>query len=258
MEEKDIPIKIIDKREDPFVEVSKMAYEAGLKDGRNESGLYAIIPMSILENTTLPANAKLLYGEIMALSKKSGKCYATNEHLADMLGLKKPSIPSLLKELAGTGLIIVDIKRSSKGTYRDIMVSFFNDGRYNSTTRGGIVRQRGQNRNRQIEIDKIDNIATSQVAGKEINLLIELFKTVNPSYEQLFKNISQRKALGRMLAKHGKEKIEWAIGILEQTNKIPFSPTITTPIALENKLGDLISFCNKEKIKTNQNKIIKI
>ena len=142
-------IKVIDKREDPFVAVSKIAYEQGLKDGRNESGLYAIIPMSILENKKLSANAKLLYGEIMALSKKSGKCYATNEHLSECLGLSKRSIPALIKELSGIGLLMVSIDRSSKGTYRDIVVSFFNDGGYSSLAMGGVAKQRGQKRNRQ-------------------------------------------------------------------------------------------------------------
>src|SRR5256885_2262511 len=85
--------------------IGKPAYEKGLLAGRQEIGMFAIIPVSILENKNLSANAKLLYGEIMALSKKSGKCYASNEYIAEMLGLKKSSIPGLLKELAGNGLV---------------------------------------------------------------------------------------------------------------------------------------------------------
>lgn len=119
-----------------LTEESKVAYEKGLLAGRQESGLFAIIPMAILENKTLSANAKLLYGEIMALSKKSGICYATNEYMADVLGLVKNSIPQLLKELSGCGLIIVDIERNQKGTYRNITISYFQGGG-SSSNEGG-------------------------------------------------------------------------------------------------------------------------
>jgi len=97
-------------------------------------------------------------------------------------------------------------------------------------------------------------LATQSVAGKEINDLIELFKSINPSYERLFRNISQRAAIERMVKKHSLEKIEWAIKVLDKTNKMPFSPTITTPIQLEMKLGDLIAFIQKSKLKAEAKK----
>lgn len=249
-------MKLFDEKQlEAVMDLIKQTYKAGLEIGRNESPLFAIIPMSILENQNLSANAKLLYGEIMALSKKSGKCYATNEHLGKILGLKRESIPQLLRELSGNGLVFVDIKRTKDGTYRDIRVLFFDNGGYGNLTMGGMAEQQGQKRNRQIEIDKENtNLATPSVAGKDINLLIEMFKEVNPSYVQLFKRPPQRQALERMLKLHGQEKLEWAIKILDKTNKMPFSPTITTPTQLENKLGDLIAFCQKEKIKSDNKK----
>ena len=128
------------KQLEAVMDLIRQTYKAGVSDGRNESPLFAIIPVSILENSELSANAKLLYGEIMALSKRSGKCYATNAHLAKMLSLSDRSIPQLLKELSGIGLVIIDIKRSSKGTYRDIMVSFFNEGGHRSITRGASLK----------------------------------------------------------------------------------------------------------------------
>ena len=159
----------------------KIAYEKGLLEGRQEIGMFAIIPVSILENKNLSANAKLLYGEIMALSKKSGKCYATNEYLANMLGLKKESMPQLLKELSGIGLILVNINRSPKGTYRNITVSFFNEGGYQSITRGGRLRQRGgaslDNEDKididKVDIDKVELLAENKFSAPHI-------KKINP------------------------------------------------------------------------------
>ena len=116
--------------------------------------LYAIIPISILESKELTANAKLLYAEVMALSKKSGRCFATNEYLATRLGLSPRTIPALLQELNGCGILHSDVKRNSKGTYRNITVSFFGDEGHRSFARGGIAIPRGQKRNRQREIEK--------------------------------------------------------------------------------------------------------
>ena len=103
-------------------------------------------------------------------------------------------------------------------------------------------------------IKDTNNTAIQRIAGKEINDLIELFKSINPSYERLFRNISQRAAIERMVKKHSLEKIEWAIKVLDKTNKMPFSPTITTPIQLEMKLGDLIAFIQKSKLKAEAKK----
>ena len=64
-----------------------------------EPNFFAVIPISILEKKTISANAKLLYAEIIALSKKSGKCFAKNEYLAERLGIEKDTVRSLLAEL---------------------------------------------------------------------------------------------------------------------------------------------------------------
>jgi hypothetical protein len=108
--------------------------------------------------------------------------------------------------------------------------------------------------------DSKDKIATPPaVAVKdEINPLIELFKPVNPSYKRLYANTTQRVALARLVKEHGAEKVKEFINILPKTNTMPFSPTITTPLQLESKLGQLWAFCQKESLKINQNKIIKI
>lgn len=89
--------------------------------------------------------------------------------------------------------------------------------------------------------------SNASVAGKEINNLIFLFKEVNPSYERLFSNKTQRAAMERLVKKWGREKIESVIKFLPQIFGKKFAPTITTPVQLENKMGDLISFIKKER-----------
>ena len=91
----------------------------------------------------------------------------------------------------------------------------------------------------------IQKIATPSVASKEINDLIELFKPINPSYERLFANKTQRQALERLVKKFGTEKVKNMIEFLPNIFGKPYAPQITTPYMLEQKLGDLISFINK-------------
>lgn len=66
---------------------------------------YAIIPANIRYDKDLPANAKLLYGEITALCNKNGFCWATNEHFANLYCVSKTTISLLIKKLIDKGYI---------------------------------------------------------------------------------------------------------------------------------------------------------
>ena len=81
-----------------------------------------------------------------------------------------------------------------------------------------------------------------QSFADEINPLIELFKSINPSYERLFANKTQRAAIERIIKKFGAEKAEKLIRSLDKVFGEPFAPRITTPIQLESKLGDLLAY----------------
>lgn len=101
-------------------------------------------------------------------------------------------------------------------------------------------------------------LATTSVAepkerkDQDIFDLIELFKPINPTYERFFKNTTERVAIEQLLKKLGREKLEQLIAILPETNKMPYAPVITTPWKLQMKLGDLLAFMSKEKIKVEQ------
>ena len=75
---------------------------------------YINIPIKVLENKSLPANAKLLLGYIMSL-EKGGKCYASNRHFAEVLGVGKIRISQLIKTLVDAKLLSVKIKRDANG-----------------------------------------------------------------------------------------------------------------------------------------------
>lgn len=89
-----------------------------------EPSAYAIIPVSILERRDLSANTKLVYAEMVALSRKSGAVWATNTTLADRTGISERSVQRCISDLQEDGLIEVSIDRRKDGTWRSIRVLF--------------------------------------------------------------------------------------------------------------------------------------
>jgi hypothetical protein len=83
---------------------------------------------------------------------------------------------------------------------------------------------------------------------KDLNYLIAMFKPINPNFERLFPNKSQRAALQRQVNKFTLPKIENLLTQLPVLLARPYCPQITTPVQLENKMGDLINFMRKEKL----------
>ena len=66
---------------------------------------YAIIPANVRYDRSLKANEKLLYGEITALSGKSGSCWATNGYFSELYGVSKISISNWISNLEKQGYI---------------------------------------------------------------------------------------------------------------------------------------------------------
>ncbi len=96
-----------------------------------------------------------------------------------------------------------------------------------------------------VKLSKDNN--TSEPSSREIPLVIDLFKNVNPSYNKWFGNKTQRSACERMVKIHTFEKLKKIIEFLPVSNKKKFAPVVTTPLQLEDKFGALIAFWNKEK-----------
>lgn len=84
-----------------------------MDDSRTPS-YYAVLPASVRYDKSLIPNAKLLYAEITALQERTGYCFASNEFLSDLFGLKPATITSLLKNLKDNGYIEVDVVRDAE------------------------------------------------------------------------------------------------------------------------------------------------
>lgn len=78
-------------------------------------GYYAIIPADVRYDDRIPANAKLLYGEISALIGAAGFCYASNQYFAKIYGMSADSITRLFKKLEDNGYIRREIEKDHTG-----------------------------------------------------------------------------------------------------------------------------------------------
>jgi hypothetical protein len=76
----------------------------------SKKSYYAIIPAHIRYDALLPANAKLLYGELTALCNAEGYCWASNAYFAELYGVSKKSISNWITSLAKRGYISVEMK----------------------------------------------------------------------------------------------------------------------------------------------------
>lgn len=77
---------------------------------------YAVIPANVRYDKELPANAKLLYGEITALCNQKGYCWATNDYFAKLYNCAKSSVSRWIATLKERGYINIDLiyKEGSK------------------------------------------------------------------------------------------------------------------------------------------------
>jgi len=81
-----------------------------------EPSYYSVIPASVRYDNTLSPGARLLYGELTALTFKRGYCWATNEYMAGLFDVSPRQIRRWVSELDAAGHIevVLDDKRDRR------------------------------------------------------------------------------------------------------------------------------------------------
>ena len=75
---------------------------------------YAIIPAEVRYDKNLRANEKLLYGEITALTNKTGECWASNSYFAKLYNVTPQAISKWINDLNDKGYIKITYKKKHK------------------------------------------------------------------------------------------------------------------------------------------------
>lgn len=86
---------------------------------------YAIIPANVRYNNSIQQGAKLLYGEITALSNKTGCCWAGDQYFMGLYKVSQATIQRWLTSLEKNGYI--DTYRNRKVPFLAHFFDLFSD-----------------------------------------------------------------------------------------------------------------------------------
>ena len=89
---------------------------------------YAIIPANVRYDKSLTPSAKLLYGEITALSNKEKFCWASNKYFAELYEVSERNVQLWLKMLEDGGHIIR--KETGEGLETERRIYLTNESKF--------------------------------------------------------------------------------------------------------------------------------
>lgn len=230
---------------------------------------YITIPFRIVKDKRLDQSDRMLYGIVYWYEHmKDGRCFASNETMARILGTTARVVQNSLTRLENCGYIKREYKDESKRNRLEIksLIAFKYVSSMDDTKK--------TNDPQMIDVSPIDDTAydlwmtrvikgnknsdkdsapTSGARGERSKFnhqggeVIKAFESFNPSVKKYYNNTTQRKSCDRLIELHGLEKILKVIAILPKTNTIPYIPTITTPLQLEEKWSALESAMLRKK-----------
>jgi hypothetical protein len=99
---------------------------------------------------------------------------------------------------------------------------------------------------------------SNEIVSKEWNTYIDAFKPINPLWEDVYKNTTERKALQHLASKIGKEKLLRTIQALPEIVAMKTAPRITKPTELKRDLGKLLVFVKQNMGKSGKYQVSKI
>jgi predicted transcriptional regulator len=191
---------------------------------------------------------------------KRGEFITGLSKLSEETGISIQSIRTALNILKSTNTITI------KSTNKFSIIQIVNYDQYQnedikSTSKlTSKVTNNQQTTNKQLTTNKNDKNDKNEknIKNNNINIIIGMFKNVNPSYERLFANKTQRDSVERLLKKYGEAWLRSLINRLPEIIKMPYAPQITTPYELEMKLGKLKIFLEQEKNKVQEKGLLQL
>lgn len=107
-----------------------------MAEKNQQPAYWGVIPAPVRYDTRIPANAKLLYGEISALCNTEGYCWAKNEYFAQLFGWAAPTVTRLISNLRDAGYVAVEMVPTQTGSERRIFAGICTGGLRKIAERG--------------------------------------------------------------------------------------------------------------------------
>ena len=158
---------------------------------------YAIIPADVRYDEKLKLGEKMMYGEITALSKKNGICYASNNYFAKLYNVSPQAISKWIKNLEKNNYISISYERDGKAIIkRNISMVSTQVDRVSTEVEGGInsglegYQQEIKENNTSINNTSINNKEIYKESIEEIinylnNKIDTHYRTTTPKTKQL-------------------------------------------------------------------------
>lgn len=195
------------------------------------------------------------------------ECFPSMELISEELNISRNTVAKYIKMFTDYHLIATERTKNNNGTWKNNTyflldkIEWMNHaqplGMDNHaqllsepcTTIGHDHAQPLGNKETHINYTHIKETNTAHGAGNTTNALISLFKGINPSYQLFFARPPQRAAADRLLKLHD---FEWWQRFFEAYPKAledRFCPRATSPIKLEEKIGDIEHYGRSQKQK---------
>lgn len=200
-----------------------------------------------------------LYNAYASYARDKAEAWPSLKTVSRKLGISIPTILKYNKVLEEYGLIeiksgkedgksnIIYLKKASEGIKQV-------NTPYKRALYPGIKQVNTNEKNtNEKNMNDLPTIVGSEPEGsqeeKQVNAIIPYFEPIFPAYKKLYTNKTQRAAIKRLLKIMPKEQLIATLQILPQVLLRPYAPRITTPLQLEDKLGELKIFIGQEKSK---------
>lgn len=224
---------------------------------KEQPSYYAIIPADV-RYSSLPPNAKLLFGEITALCNKEGFCWAGNSYFATLYKVSPKTVSDWVSSLSKMGFIKVIISNNSE---RKIYIEGYRE-------KAGGVPEKDGTPHREMTVhnntsNTTENKSDAGVAVKEslhpmVPEIIKAFEGVDAKNKRFYGNKTQREASHFLISEYGFDEVVKRIGFLPQSNKKPYFPTITTPVELRDKWVKLQDAVDRYRSKLSEKNNVQV
>lgn len=171
--------------------------------------------------------------------------WITGSQIVLMTGLKKERVSEAKKRLIERKIVTENRNKISLNKDYDGWLELRKSVTIVTENRNKRLRKTVNTKERKIILQKITSDSVESQSKKLLVMtnkfnplgaeILKEMETVDPKNKTYYANTTQRKACDFLLDEYGLEEVKKRIMVLPKTNKMPYFPTITTPVQLKDK-----------------------